>query len=278
MASPPRGGHIKLARKMFDEHDLFWGDGTKFDSRSAWIDVLQMAAWRATTYRGTDKLSRGEFVASVRFLAQRWGWSKSAVQRWFARVSKAGRIAGQRAGHHGMIYLVVNYDTYQTTPAERGTPDGTDSGTEVGQERDTKRDKEESSKAVKQEKTPAVGASGGAKYRSFPVPECTALYKHYTATVGAVDYGRFRKAFAPLYPVDGPLYTTDQLTAAITEAFEDAQQEAEQGNGYALRQFSPETVAGRIGHWVEVASQPLVVDGVPTARAMRVLGTGRRAA
>lgn len=145
-SSSSTGGHIKLARKMFDAEDLFWGDGTKFDSRSAWTDLIQLAAWKPYRYRGVDELQRGEFVASVRYLAERWKWSKSAVQRWISRAQKAGRIAGRRTGHHGIVYLIVNYDTYQTAPTERGTRSGTPRGTEVGQTWD----KLEGSKAVKQ--------------------------------------------------------------------------------------------------------------------------------
>lgn len=124
MSSAPPSGYIKLSRKQFDGLDLFWGDGTKFDSRSAWTDLIQLAAWKPYKYRGIDQLERGEFVASVRFLAERWKWSKSAVARWLDRVQKAGRITGQRMGHHGRVYLIVNYDAYQDVPAEVGQSAG----------------------------------------------------------------------------------------------------------------------------------------------------------
>lgn len=119
MDEKPRG-HIKLSRKQFNDEDILWGDKTPFDNRSAWTWLLQAAAWKDGFYHTQfrlDELKRGEFVASLRFLADRWKWSHTRVARFLALLAKAGRIALQRLGQHGTVYLIVNYDTYQSTPA-----------------------------------------------------------------------------------------------------------------------------------------------------------------
>lgn len=134
----PRG-HIKLSRKQFNGSDALWDDGTPFDSRSAWVWLLQLASWKDSPYHTAfrlDMLKRGEFVASFRYLGGRWKWGKNRVSRYLKMLEKAGRIAGQRAGHHGTVYLIVNYDSYQSGAVSSGTATGTVSGTISGQSRD----------------------------------------------------------------------------------------------------------------------------------------------
>lgn len=138
MNEKPRG-YIKLYRKQFQGDDDLWADDTPFDSRSAWTWLLQFAAWKDSTYHtnfALDTLKRGEFVASLRYLGERWKWGKNRVSRYLKMLQKAGRITGQRAGQHGTVYLIVNYDAYQSGVAASGTPTGTADGTNSGQTRD----------------------------------------------------------------------------------------------------------------------------------------------
>ena len=138
-------GHIKLSRKAFDgdQGDPFWHEDREFSRWEAWVDLLQLAQWKPRRHAGIE-LSRGEFVASLRTLARRWRWSKSRVERYLEAVEKSGRVAGQRTGHAGRVYLVVNYDAYQGDRPPRGTDGGTPVGTEAGQERDkNKQEKQE---------------------------------------------------------------------------------------------------------------------------------------
>lgn len=138
-------GHIKISRKMFDGHDELWSEPREFSKAEAWLDLLQVAAYLprdfSTAQHGTDKLARGEFVASLRFLAVRWKWSKNRVAGFLRLLVKLNRLAGQRAGQHGTIYRIENYDTYQSNNSTARTRNGTAKGTATGQPRD----KEESS-------------------------------------------------------------------------------------------------------------------------------------
>lgn len=124
MDEKPRG-HIKLSRKQFSDSDILWGDGTPFDSRSAWTWLLQSAAWKDGFYHTQfrlDELRRGEFVASLRYLGKRWKWSHPKVQRYLRMLQKTERISLQRVGQHGTVYLIVNYDTYQSAHTPAVTP------------------------------------------------------------------------------------------------------------------------------------------------------------
>lgn len=149
-------GYIKYSRKQFDGRDALWDDGTPFDSRSAWTWLIQKAAWKDGTYRvagGKVPLKRGQFVASIRFLAQRFKWSKSKVSRFIDFLSTpdakgqvyiipvgqiaghlAGHVAGQPVGHLGRVYTIVNYDTYQGDAENVGQHMGQLPGQMLGQQ------------------------------------------------------------------------------------------------------------------------------------------------
>ena len=131
--SPPLG-HIKLARKAFDADrgDPFWLEARTFSRWEAWVDVIQLAAFKPsrfpTTHYGTLELQRGEFVASRRFLAKRWGWTEKRVRVWLAAVLDGARIRAQRETEAGTVYLIVNYDAYQSTPDAEGPAKGPPEG------------------------------------------------------------------------------------------------------------------------------------------------------
>jgi hypothetical protein len=145
-----RRAHIKVSRRFFEE-DAWWREPRKFSRAEAWLDLIQMASWKPRKFAvglTVEELARGEFMASIRFLAKRWRWSKSAVDRFLLAVQKAGRIARQREGQDGTVYILVKYSYYQGGDTESGTPPGTETGTAAGQQRD----KTEASKAGKAEK------------------------------------------------------------------------------------------------------------------------------
>lgn len=153
-------GHIKLARKAFDpEHgDELWLEPREFSRWEAWVDVIQLAAFRPRTHHsayGAIALLRGEFVASLRWLASRWHWTVKRVRTWISDCEKGARLKAHRQTEAGTVYLIVNYDTYQNTgqskTSDAGTPKGTD-GAQQGH-------KKEAGKAVQAVKSAPVGAN-----------------------------------------------------------------------------------------------------------------------
>jgi hypothetical protein len=132
-------GHIKIARRSFDPvaGDPFWLEQREFSRWEAWVDVLQLAAFRDrqhVTQFGTVHLCRGEFVASLRWLADRWTWTVKKVRNWISTLSKWARIRAQREEAAGTVYLIVNYERYQTTGADSADEKGTGQGIERAQE------------------------------------------------------------------------------------------------------------------------------------------------
>lgn len=132
-------GHVKLARKAFHPHDgdPLWLEPRVFSRWEAWVDVLQTAAFRDRSHPtkwGAVDLKRGEFVASLRYLAKRWQWSVKRVRVWFSTLCKWARLEARRETQAGTVYLIVNYDRYQSNAKPEGTAEGTDNGIEGAQE------------------------------------------------------------------------------------------------------------------------------------------------
>lgn len=191
-----RYGHIKLSRKLFDV-DPWWGQKRKFSRFEAWVDMLQLAAWRAvsSSYRGEEfRLERGEFVLSVRLAAKRWGWTEKVTRTFLKKAQEMAHIKAQREEHAGTVYLIVNYDAYQRSPdaddAEKGTPKGTPKGTQRAQRGHSKGTARAQEEAVKQGSREAVpfGASEDAPAKKENW--VSELGDWWVEHIGTVNYGQ----------------------------------------------------------------------------------------
>lgn len=136
-------GYIKLHRGWRD-NDIFKGEFSRSD---AWVWLIENAAWKPSKTRikgATVNIERGELSFSQRFLAEKWGWSKSRVDRFIAELraesmietrSKIGATAGHSAGQGQCIITICNYAKYQDREeAARGNDDA-ESGATAGQQR-----------------------------------------------------------------------------------------------------------------------------------------------
>jgi hypothetical protein len=118
-ATPAAHGYVKISRRAYED-DPYWREKRVFSRWETWEFLIKTAAFKPRRFcTGTrvDVLNRGEFVASIRFLAEAWGWTKTRVSDHLKAMVRDGRIAEQRAGQHGTIYLLVNYDLYQGSGA-----------------------------------------------------------------------------------------------------------------------------------------------------------------
>lgn len=129
-------GFITLHREA-TEHPLFKGDAQRF---GAWVWLVAKACWKPTRYNVGGKtitLERGQFCASVRELADAWGMSKSAADRFLARL-KTEAMIGTDTGTGRLVITISNYSKYQDIGGGAGTDGGTPTGTAAGQQRDIK--------------------------------------------------------------------------------------------------------------------------------------------
>jgi hypothetical protein len=128
-------GVFAVDRGIFN-HPVFADE--PLTEREAWQWLIAEAAWRERAKRVGSvvvKLKRGQLAASVRFMAEAWGWSKSRVGRFLDRL-KIETMVSTDNGTGVLVITICNYDKYQRVSLPTGTESGTQTGTAAGQQRD----------------------------------------------------------------------------------------------------------------------------------------------
>lgn len=106
-------GYVLLWRKFWDSQ--LFKTSQPFSEREAWLYLFSNLA------NGIDRngVGRGEFNVSIRYLAKAWGWSKTKVDRFLAKleansmIARVGQQTGQQTGQFCGHFTVCNYETYQ---------------------------------------------------------------------------------------------------------------------------------------------------------------------
>lgn len=114
-------GSVSISRDLFD-HGMFKPE--PFTEREAWIWMIMAARWKSGKARVGDfvvDLDRGQFAASVRFMAKAWGWTAAKVQRLLERLKKMEMISSKTDTGVSVI-TVCNYDKFQ--PLQEATDTG----------------------------------------------------------------------------------------------------------------------------------------------------------
>lgn len=136
-------GWISLHRGWRD-NPIFRGEYSRAD---AWVWLIENACWKPSRARIKGEvleLQRGELTFSQRFLAEKWGWSKSRVDRFIAELreesmietrSKNGATAGHNAGQGQCIITICNYAKYQDVGEVNRGNDEPANGATAGQQR-----------------------------------------------------------------------------------------------------------------------------------------------
>ncbi len=132
-------GSFMVAREVFS-HPLF-ANGKPFSRREAWLWLVAEAAWKPRKVELGGRLidlERGQLAHSVRFMAEAWGWSKSAVARFLDRL-EAENMARQKTGtatgtSHGVL-TICNYEAYQNLARDERDSNRDKVGTAAGQTR-----------------------------------------------------------------------------------------------------------------------------------------------
>ncbi len=139
-----RGPNVfAISRDAWDDPDL---PDAPFSPREAWFWLIGAAAWKDLRTRGSTGapvgLRRGEFSFSVRFLATKWKWSKSAVDRFLTKFEKRDIIRdASRDGNK--VYSIRNYNKFQVVGAPKRDRVRDDAGDASGTAAGHGRDKEE---------------------------------------------------------------------------------------------------------------------------------------
>lgn len=132
-------GYVCIPRSMIGEQDTH---GTMkrepFCKRAAFLWLIANAAFRDTVVTiGTQRiaLKRGQQVASIRYLASKWGWSTSKVTRGVSALQAEGEI--ETSGVTGItIVTVCNYERFLPSQQNAGTAKMSQEGVSPVQKRD----------------------------------------------------------------------------------------------------------------------------------------------
>lgn len=151
------GGYYQMARGWM-ESDAFAAE--PYTEREAWVWLIENATWkdgRARIKGETVDLERGQLCFAQRFMAEKWQWSKSRVDRFLKRLvtqnmisicSKIGATAGQGSGQGQSIITICNYAKYQSPKDQERGNDESEIGATAGQQRGKE---EEGNKGKKKE-------------------------------------------------------------------------------------------------------------------------------
>lgn len=123
MKSPPTTeGYLMLARRSFD--NFLWREERSLSKFEAWLDLLQLAACAPSksVIRGdVIEIERGELIASLRHLSQRWTWSKDKVASYLNLLTSESMI--RRETRHGQSVLILcNYESYNSSGGPKPVP------------------------------------------------------------------------------------------------------------------------------------------------------------
>jgi hypothetical protein len=107
-----REGWIALHRSLTE--NPIWGS-KPFSRGQAWIDLLLLANWKdeKVLIGGTMiDCKRGQSIRSLETWAKRWGWSKSAVRRYFGLLTLESMIVTENVQKTTRL-TICNYERYQ---------------------------------------------------------------------------------------------------------------------------------------------------------------------
>lgn len=108
-------GYIIVPRDLFTDKTFRQG---KANETFAFLDLVQMAEYRDREVNIKGQmftLHRGELAASVRFLADRWGWSVNTTSHALDTLERYNKLI-RRKSNVTSIISIVNYEQYQQIP------------------------------------------------------------------------------------------------------------------------------------------------------------------
>lgn len=154
-----------VARSIWG-HDAFADE--PFSQREAWIWLIGAAAWRDTKVRingAPVAIKRGEFCFAVRFLAEKWRWSKSRTDRFINMLEKQA-IIRDNSRDKSKIYSINKYNHFQVVGLPKRDSERDDDRDLIGTSPGLDRDKEETGKQVNsktiEQEPPAIAVASKA--------------------------------------------------------------------------------------------------------------------
>lgn len=112
-------GWIRIYRQI--KNSWIWKDKEPFDKRSAWIDLLLSVNHKSKIIPFENsfiEIERGQTLTSIKFLAERWKWSRHKVSDYLNQLEQDTMIVQVRDKRKTLI-SIVNYNKFQTIVEEK---------------------------------------------------------------------------------------------------------------------------------------------------------------
>ena len=126
-------GWIKLHRQIQDS-EIWAGGNEPFDRRSAWIDLLMSANHedkRVIFDYNPLIIKRGQYLTSVRELANRWKWGKDRVLKFLKLLERLGMVTKDSNNKRTLLTIVKYGDFQDAQDTDKDT--GKDTGKDTEQ-------------------------------------------------------------------------------------------------------------------------------------------------
>lgn len=110
-----QGGWIKINREIVNH--WLWSDAERL---KWWLDLLFLANWddkKVLHDSHLFTLKRGQIIASISFLSERWGKSNPTIINYLKLLEDEGMIYRQVLYRQTPIITICNYEKYQTQEA-----------------------------------------------------------------------------------------------------------------------------------------------------------------
>ncbi len=120
--------YIPINRKLFSHP--FWEEERAYSRFEAWLDLVKSARFEMTEASSMIdgrliKWNRGEIPASLRYLAERWKWSKTKVDNFIKLLENDKMIVKRTAtGTNQTIIKLCNYEGYNKNGKIEGQQKG----------------------------------------------------------------------------------------------------------------------------------------------------------
>jgi len=108
---------VLISRKIFN-HPVFKEDAP-FSRAAAWIDMIFMACYDEYDFKLKKSkknlhIRRGESFFTIKFLGEKWKWSRTKVRNFLKDLEKEDQISIRKEGEES-LFFIKNYDKYQDT-------------------------------------------------------------------------------------------------------------------------------------------------------------------
>lgn len=147
--------YILLHRQLRDH--WLWSD-RPFSKGQAWIDLLMLACWKdekALVKGSLIEKKRGEVHASIKWLADRWGWGWRKVSRFLEMLAN-DKMVTLNSTTHGTTVTIENYSKFQDCWRADSTTDSTSDSTPDSTTDSTQRKKIQRSNNTIQKKNKGI--------------------------------------------------------------------------------------------------------------------------